>query len=114
MTVQRHLDYAKLKRSLAFFVKRYVPMEILSLKAHPIRVLGRMEKRGAYTFSFLGSRLSRRGLVAAIDLNRHGGSVNRRYLIHIAVSDTSISRSILEMGKHDDCCKMTSEATRVR
>jgi len=55
------LDYAKLRRSLAFFVERCVPMEILGPKAHPIRVLGRMEKRVAYAFSFLRSRLSHRG-----------------------------------------------------
>ena len=94
----RELDYAKLKKSLAFLFDRYAPAGLISPEAHPIRVLERMEKDrmtmarrglavaiadmieatqdfsaaqireadaemqklGAYTLSFLRSRLTRR------------------------------------------------------
>jgi hypothetical protein len=52
------LDYERLKRSFAFFVERYVPIELLSFEAHPVRVLEQMEKQR------MG--MARRGLLVAI------------------------------------------------
>jgi hypothetical protein len=56
--VVKELDYEKLKRSLGFFVDRYVPQEVLTPENHPLRVLERMEKQSMAK--------ARRGLIVAI------------------------------------------------
>ena len=54
----RDFDYEKLKRSLGVIVERYVPPEILTPEAHPVRFLEHMEKKRMAT--------ARRGLIVAI------------------------------------------------
>jgi hypothetical protein len=56
--VAKELDYEKVKKSLSFLVERYVPCELLTPKAHPIRVLERMEKQHM--------AMARRGIIIAI------------------------------------------------
>jgi len=62
--VEPELDYEKLKRSLAFFVERYLPAEIVTPETHPVRVLERMEKERM--------TMARRGLSVAIADNVEG------------------------------------------
>jgi hypothetical protein len=56
--VVKELDYEKLKKSLRFFIERYLPREILTPENHPVRVLERIEK--------LSMAKARRGLIVAI------------------------------------------------
>src|SRR4051812_19486806 len=52
------LDHEKLKRSLALIMERYMPPEILTPDAHPVRILEHMEKQRMTT--------ARRGLTVAM------------------------------------------------
>jgi hypothetical protein len=52
------LDYEKLKRSFRFLVQRYVPTELVTPEANPIRVLERFEDKRPV--------MARRGLIVAI------------------------------------------------
>ena len=54
----RDIDYSKLKKSFEFLVQRFMPEELLTPWADPIRALKRNEKRSA--------TMTRRGLYAAI------------------------------------------------
>jgi hypothetical protein len=56
--VKQELNYDKLKKSLAFFVERYLPTEVLTPETHTVRVLERMEKERV--------TMARRGLMVAI------------------------------------------------
>ena len=54
----RDIDYSKLKKSFEFLVQHFVPTELLTPWADPIKALERNEKRN--------STMARRGLYAAI------------------------------------------------
>jgi hypothetical protein len=56
--VLRDIDYSKLKKSFEFLVQRFMPQELFTPWADPIRALKRNEKRSA--------TMARRGLYAAI------------------------------------------------
>jgi hypothetical protein len=56
--VLRDLDYGSLKKSFEFLVEHFMPTEVLTPDAHPVRVLERMETQSEAT--------ARRGLYVAI------------------------------------------------
>jgi hypothetical protein len=56
--VLRDIDYTKLKKSFEFLVQRFMPTELLTPWADPIKALERNEKCNA--------TMARRGLYAAI------------------------------------------------
>jgi hypothetical protein len=41
--VFRDLDYARLKRSFAYFVEHYVPAELMTLESDPVKFIERLE-----------------------------------------------------------------------